>query len=64
MNIYLQYVRQQHQGWRQDKQSQIVRFESDTITLDLPDSPLVVDNWKIVPMVPPQVVITFINIVY
>jgi len=54
--LYVQYVRQRHQKWRHDEdQSRTVQFESDMITLDLPDS--VVDHWKIVPMTPPQVVI-------
>ena len=39
----------------EDKQSMMLEFEADVITLDLPDSPpRVVDGWKILPLTRPK----------
>ena len=54
--LYLQYIRQEHQNWKHDKQNQTICFEEDAITLDLPESPpMIVDQWKITPLTPPRV---------
>ena len=47
-----QYVKNEYCEWKQDISQHIV-FENDTITLDLPHSPLlIVDQWKIIPNIP------------
>ena len=40
---------------KEDKQMQMIVFKKDEITLDLPCDPIVVNNWKLLPLTYPKV---------
>lgn len=51
-----QNVADQHKDWRHDNPRQIIYFSDPVISLNLPESqPLVVHEWAVVPITPPQV---------
>ena len=57
----IQFIRKEYHSYSEDKQNQLLVFEDDKIVLDLPadDSPpKVVDGWRIVPLIYPQVLAT------
>lgn len=56
--ITMQAVRQMYHSYQEDKQNQLLVFEEDSIVLDLPDEPKVVDGWEILPLTYPQVKMT------
>ena len=50
--FFLQYVEDRHEHW-ESKSKHVIFFKDDTITMDLP---IRVDDWRIIPLTPPQVV--------
>ena len=54
--IICQCIRKEYIDYYEDRQSLMFLFDEDVIVLDLPDSPpLVVNDWKILPMTHPEV---------
>ena len=54
----LQSVTSVYSDWKEDKQTQMIVFENDEITLDLPCDPtklIVVNNWRFLPLTYPKV---------
>ena len=55
LQLLCQCIRREYVGYMEDKQSMMLEFEGDVITLDLPDSPpQVVVGWKILPLTCPK----------
>ena len=52
----LQYKKQMiMEQWKENDDYQHIKFQNDIITLDIPGTPPIVDNWKIVPQSPLRV---------
>ena len=58
-------IRRRYQNYFEDEQFQMLVFENDVVTLDLPATPpKVVDSWKILPLTYPQVISNVNQITY
>ena len=52
-----QIIRKEYSDYLEDRQNQMLDFDSDTIVLDIPTAGAQVDGWKILPLTSPQVLI-------
>ena len=50
-----QIIRKKYCDYLEDRQSQILVFDSDVMLLDLPAAGALVDGWRILPLTFPQV---------
>ena len=58
MTFVIQSVTSVYSDYKVDKQTQMIVFKDDEITLDIPCDPtklIVVNNWKLLPLTNPKV---------